>query len=91
MPYFLYLTKLRCLQKINDEFKNIDIRKIFLLLMALITLCSVQAQDKKQLKKIKKKFNTHEQGSVFAKADRVAILGNNLRFKLAARQSEEAS
>lgn len=66
-------------------------RKIVLLLMALITLCSVQAQDKKQLKKIKKKFNTHEQGSVFAKADRVAILGNNLRFKLAARQSEETS
>ena len=59
--------------------------------MALLLVISVQAQDKKQLKKLNKKYSTFNQGDMFAKADRIAILGNNLRFRLAARQSEETS
>ena len=71
--------------------KTKGMKTIWTLLMSLVILTQIQAQDKKQLKKINKKYNTFEQGKIFAKAKRVAILGDNLRFKIAARQIEEAS
>ena len=71
--------------------KNNKMKAKLWLFIALLIVVSVQAQDKKQLKKINKKYNTYNQGDIFAKAERVAILGNNLRFRLAARQAEETS
>jgi len=66
-------------------------KNIWIVLLSLLMTLGAQAQDKKQLKKIKKKYGTHSQGAVFAKAKRVAILGSNVRFKLASRQAEETS
>lgn len=66
-------------------------KKFILLLLVFTSVGILNAQDKKQLKGINKKYNIYSKGDIFAKADKVAILGNNLRFKLASRQSETNS
>ena len=48
------------------------------------------AQDKKELKALSKKYNEFDNGAM-KKAESVAILGTNVRFKLASHQSESSS
>ena len=48
------------------------------------------AQDKKELKMLSKKYSEMDTGP-FKKAENVAVLGSNVRFKLASHQSEITS
>ncbi len=66
-------------------------KKYHLLCLALILGLSPMAQDKKELKQIAKEYNVYEQGKIWSKADQVIILGANLRFKIAAKQTEATS
>ncbi|MGB1032346.1 MAG: hypothetical protein ACPGWM_07015, partial [Flavobacteriales bacterium] len=59
---------------------------LFLLLGVFITAAAF-AQDKKEIKKLEKKHNASNVGSLFGKDDKVAILGANLRFKTASRET----
>ena len=59
--------------------------------LLLMLAATTTAQDKKELKAIEKKYNVYESGNIMAKSDKVAILGANLRFKIASKQSETTS
>lgn len=64
-----------------------------ILLSTLFLACtlSLLAQDKKELKKISKTHGESQTGKIYAKAESVAILGTNLRFRLGARAVETTS
>lgn len=66
-------------------------KRLLILFFSLSMFFNAFSQDKKQIKEISKKYNLYSQGDIFSKADKVAILGNNIRFKLASRQAEETS
>ena len=61
-----------------------------IILALLVLVLSGTAQDKKELKKLSKKYNEYDNGA-FKKAENVAILGSNVRFKLASHQAESDS
>lgn len=62
-----------------------------LVFLALLMAHATVAQDKKALKTIKKEYNVYESGKIWSKADKVAILGANLRFKIASKQTAVTS
>jgi len=61
-----------------------------LIITLLFLVFTVNAQDKKELKALSKKYNEYDNGAM-KKAENVAILGSNVRFKLASHQSESNS
>ena len=65
--------------------------KNYTLIIALLFLAfGINAQDKKELKALSKKYSEYDNGAI-KKAENVAILGSNVRFKLASHQSETNS
>lgn len=62
------------------------------LLFIAILSCTISSfsQDKKQIKELSKKYNEYDQGP-YKKVENVAILGTNLRFKVASHQAETNS
>ncbi len=65
--------------------------KNYTLIIALLFIAfSANSQDKKALKKLSKKYSEYDNGAL-KKAENVAILGSNVRFKLASHQSESSS
>ena len=61
-----------------------------IILTLLILAFNTTAQDKKELKQLSKKYSEYDNGA-FKKAENVAILGSNVRFKLASHQAESNS
>lgn len=58
----------------------------YTLLLAFIALgFNLKAQDKKELNKLAKTHTEYNQGNIYAKNKSVAILGTNLRFRVASR------
>jgi hypothetical protein len=74
----------------TKSIKNNVMKKLALLLSVLFIGFTTQAQDKKELKKLSKKYSEYDNGA-FKKAENVAILGSYVRFKLASHQSESNS
>ena len=64
-----------------------------LLLLSTLSILSMMAmaQDKKALKAISKAHGEYDQGKIYSKNKSVAILGANLRFRVAARAVETTS
>lgn len=65
-------------------------KNVSIVLAILFLTFQVTAQDKKELKQLSKKYNEYDNGAL-KKATNVAILGSNVRFKLASHQSETSS
>ena len=68
-------------------------KKSTLFLTAALALGTTfsQAQDSKELKALSKKHNEFTSGKIYAKGEKVAILGSNLRFRVASRAAETTS
>lgn len=65
-------------------------KNLSIVLTILLLGLNVIGQDKKELKALSKKYNEFEQGS-YKGATKVAVLGNNIRFRVASHQSETNS
>lgn len=65
-------------------------KKSLLILTVIACTFQLSGQDKKELKALSKKYNEYDQGP-YKKETTVAILGSNLRFKVASHQSETNS
>ena len=65
-------------------------KNVLTILLVVFTLVAT-AQDKKEMKRIVKDHGEFAQGKVFDKPSTVALLGTNLRFRVAARATASTS
>ena len=66
-------------------------KKLILPILLLVVGFQTYAQDRNELKQLEKKYNVYAKGKVFSKASEVALLGANVRFKVASREMGETS